>query len=167
MVVGYGRILGKVRTISSVIWCMQWERALIFGFGTTLGVVLFPWKSYSQNCLPILWFRKLWFLTWLFLHQMWEVGAGTYFFVATSMNGRYRDFILSMSMFLPGYLGGRVMISWFGSWIVVVFLMCDPFIFLYWKPLLFVSLGRAFNVLRYVKWCLSFYELLLGVWFLQ
>ena len=42
MVVGYGRILGKVRTISSVIWCMQREMALIFGFGTTLGVVLFP-----------------------------------------------------------------------------------------------------------------------------
>ena len=41
MVVGYGRILGKVQTISSVMWCMQWERALVFGSSMTLGVVLF------------------------------------------------------------------------------------------------------------------------------
>ena len=40
MVVGYGRILGKVQTIFSVMWCMQRERAIVFGFGTTLGVVL-------------------------------------------------------------------------------------------------------------------------------
>ena len=40
MVVGYGRILGKVRTIFSVMWCMQRKRAIVFGFGTTLGVVL-------------------------------------------------------------------------------------------------------------------------------
>ena len=41
MVVGYRRILGKVQTIFSVMWCMQQERAIVFGFGTTLGVVLF------------------------------------------------------------------------------------------------------------------------------
>ena len=41
MVVGYGRILEKVQTIFSVMWCMQWERAIIFGSGTTLQVVLF------------------------------------------------------------------------------------------------------------------------------
>ena len=73
----------------------------------------------------------------------------TYFHIYlhnTPMNGSWGDFILSMSMSLLGFLVGRVRIFWFGSWIVVVSLMCDPFILLYWKPLLFLSLGRAFGV---------------------
>ena len=53
MVVGYGRILEKVQTIFSVMWCMQRERAIIFGSGTTLQVVLFLWKNYTRNCLLV------------------------------------------------------------------------------------------------------------------
>ena len=59
MVVGYGRILGKVQIIFSVMWCMQQERAIVFGFGITLGVVRFLYKNYTRNCLPVPWFRKL------------------------------------------------------------------------------------------------------------
>ena len=32
------------------------------------------------------------------------------------------------------------------------FFVKSLFIILYWKPLLFLSLGRAFGVLRYLKW---------------
>ena len=146
MAVGYGRILGKVQTIFSIMWCMQLEREIVIGFSTTLGVVLLLWRNYTRNCLHVLWFRKLWFLTWLFLHLIGEVGVGISISETILMNGSWGDFILSMSISLPGFLVGRVRISWFGSWIAVVSLMCDRFILLYWKPPLFLSLGRAFGV---------------------
>ena len=41
--------------------------------------------------------------------------------------------------------------------------MCAHFIIRYWTLILFLSLGRAFGVLRCLKWCLSFYGQLLGV----
>ena len=37
---GFDSIFGKVQTIFLVMWCMQWERAIIFGFGMILGVAL-------------------------------------------------------------------------------------------------------------------------------
>ena len=142
MVVGYGRILGKVQTISLVVWCMQRERAIVFGFGTTLRVVLLLWRNYTRNCLHVLWFRKLWFLTWLFLHQTREVRVGTSFSDAILMNGSWGDFILSMSMSLPRFLVGKVRISWFGSWIAVVFLMCDHLYCFIESPFFFFPLAE-------------------------
>ena len=41
------------------------------------------------------------------MHQTGEVGVGTSFSIATLMNESCRDFILSMSMSLSGYLVGR------------------------------------------------------------
>ena len=78
---------------------------------------------------------------------------------------------LSSSISPPNYQGkgggGWLMISWFGSWLIVVFLMFALFITHYWKPLMFLSLSRAFIVLSYLKWCLSFLGQLQGVGFLQ
>lgn len=78
---------------------------------------------------------------------------------------------LSSSISPPNYQGseggGGVMISRFGNWLVVVFFMFTLSITHYWKPLLFLFLVRAFSVLSYLQWCLSFYRQLLGVGFLQ
>ena len=100
------------------MWCMQRERVFAFGSSTTLGAVLFLWKSYIRNFLSVLWFKMLWFLIWFYMHQMGEVGVGTYFSVMSLMTGKQGDFTLSLSMFLPKFQGGWVMMLRFGSWIV-------------------------------------------------
>ena len=40
---------------------------------------------------------------------MGEVGVGTYYFVVNLMTGKQGDFSLFLSMFLPEYQGGKVM----------------------------------------------------------
>ena len=41
------------------------------------------------------------------MHQMGEVGVGTYFSVMNLMIGKWGDFTLSLSMFLPEFQGGE------------------------------------------------------------
>ena len=98
----------------AVMWCMQRERVFAFNSSTTLGAVLFLWKSYISNFLSVLWFKMIWF----YMHQMGEVEVGTYFSIMSLMTRKRRDFTLSLSMFLPEFQGGWVMMLWFGSWIV-------------------------------------------------
>ena len=143
MVVGYGRILEKVQTIFSVMWCMQRERAIIFGSGTTLQVVLFLWKNYTRNCLLVVQEALISDMV-IFVPD----GGGRSWNFLFHCNFNEWELRRSYSFYehVSGYLVGRVRISWFGSWIALVFLMCDPFILLYWKPLPFLSLGRTFGV---------------------
>ena len=120
-----------VVTVYLVMWCMQRERVVAFNFGMTLRAVLVLWKSYIWNYLSMLWLKKHWFFIWFFMLQIKVVRVETYFSVVHLMTRKWGDFTLFLSMFLLEYQGGRVMMFWFSSWIVVVFLMCASFIILY------------------------------------
>jgi len=70
--------------------------------------------------------------------------------------GRQPRSIPFLSLFIPLCQGVRGMISWFGDWLSLVFLMCALFISYYLVLTLMPFLGSVFGILRCLNECLSF-----------
>ena len=99
-------------------------------YDMTLGVYIHTSKRiFFQICMLVLCPNKLGYLTWLFLHQKGERGVGIYNSGELFTIGSWRVFFLFLGYFIPICWEVMVMISYLGSWLGLVCLMCAPITF--------------------------------------